>query len=92
MECSSSLEEYSSSLLEESLSESYRMTRVFFLDALLRLLYLRYFAFSREAFFSMILNSLDFFLKSFLENLGLLLPLALIVLHSLVVWLLFYTW
>ena len=54
------------------------MTGVFLLkDALLRLLYLRYFAFYREAFFLMRLNSLAFFLKSFLENLGLLLPLEL---------------
>ena len=83
MECSSSLEESSSSLLEESLSESSRMTGVFFFeDALLRLLYLRYFAFSREAFFSMRLNSLAFFLKSFLENLGLALPLDFRVLQS----------
>ena len=58
------------------------MTGVFFLeDALLRLLYLRYFAFSKEDFFSMRLNSLAFFLKSFLENLGLALPLALRVLQ-----------
>ena len=92
MEFSSSLEESSSSLLEESLSESSRMTGDFFLDALLRLLYLRYFSFSREAFFSMRLNSLDFFLKYFLENLGLALPLALRVLHSLVVWLVFSPW
>ena len=82
----------SSSLLEESLSERSRMTGVFFLDALLRLLYLRYFAFSREAFFSMILNYLDFFLKSFLENLGLPLPLALRVLQSLELWLVFSPW
>ena len=71
------------SLLEESLPESSRMTGVFFLeDALLRLLYLSYFAFSWEAFFSMRLNSLAFFLKSFLENLGLALPLDFRVLQS----------
>ena len=84
MECSSpSSEEFSSSLLEEELlSESSRMNGVFFLeDALFKLLYLRYFAFSWEDFFSRRLISLDFFLKSFLENFGFYLPLDLRTLH-----------
>ena len=80
---SPSSEEFSFSLLEESLSDSSRMTGVFFLEyALLRLLHLRYFAFSWEAFFSMRLNSLAFFLKSSVANLGLALPLDFRTLQS----------
>ena len=60
------------------------MTRVFFLgNALFSLLYLRYFAFSWKACLSRRLTFLDFFLKSFLENLGFSLPFGLRILHSL---------
>ena len=59
------------------------MTGVFLLeDDLLRLLYLRYFAFSWEAFFSRRLISLAYFLESLFENLGLFLPLDFRTLHS----------
>ena len=78
-----SSEKFSSSLLDESLSESSRMTRVFFLeDVSFRLLYLRYFVFCCEASFSSRLISLDFFLRSLFENFGFSLPLDFRTLHS----------